>query len=85
MGESVVVKGVQVTETEYLPFEVMSLRRPEQEGFYYGESPIVQATFTGEALMLREWTLKLVPEIVKKDLPGNTPEAGATPDASAAK
>ena len=56
-----------------------------EEGFYYGESPIVQATFTGEALMLREWTLKLVPEIVKKDLPGNTPEAGATADAPAAK
>jgi len=29
-----------------------------------------------EALMLRDWTLKLVPEIVKKDLPGNTPAAG---------
>jgi hypothetical protein len=47
------------------------------EGFYYGESPIVQATINGEALMLRDWTLKLVPEVVKKDLPGNTPAAGA--------
>jgi hypothetical protein len=46
------------------------------EGFYYGESPIVQATLSGEALMLRDWTLKLVPEVVKKDLPGNTPAAG---------
>ena len=46
------------------------------EGFYYGESPIVQATLTGEALMLRDWTLKLVPEVVKKDLPGNMPTAG---------
>lgn len=45
------------------------------EGFYYGEAPMVQATLTGEALMLRDWTLKLVPEVVKKDLPGNTPAA----------
>lgn len=41
-----------------------------QEGFYYGEAPMIQATLTGEALMLREWTNKLVPEVVKKDLPG---------------
>jgi len=50
------------------------------EGFYYGESPIVQATITGEALMLRDWTLKLVREVVKKRLPGNAPAAdGSTP------
>ena len=46
------------------------------DGFYYGEAPMVLVTMSGEALMLRDWTLKLVPEIVKKDLPGNTPAAG---------
>jgi hypothetical protein len=55
------------------------------EGFYYGESPIVQATLTGEALMLRDWTLKLVPEVVKKDLPGNTPAAGGEASTAAAQ
>lgn len=45
------------------------------QGFFYGTAPVVQVTLTGEALMLRDWTLKLVPEVVKKDLPGNTPAA----------
>jgi hypothetical protein len=45
------------------------------EGFFYGNAPLVQTTLTGEALMLRDWTLPLVPEVVKKDLPGNTPTA----------
>lgn len=53
------------------------------DGFFYGTSPVVQATMTGEALLLREWTNKLVPEVVKKDLPGAPVEGEAT--ASAAK
>lgn len=40
------------------------------EGFFYGSAPMVHVTLTGESLMLREWTNTLVPEIVKKDLPG---------------
>jgi hypothetical protein len=53
------------------------------EGFFYGNVPLVQATLTGEALMLRDWTLELVPEVVKKDLPGNTPAAEGGAVASA--
>ena len=41
-----------------------------EDGFYYGDSPVVQATLKGEALLLRDWTNKLCPEVVKKDLPG---------------
>jgi hypothetical protein len=59
------------------------------DGFFYGNAPVVQATLTGEALLLRDWTMKLVPEVVKKDLPGAaTSEGGdsaATPVASASK
>jgi hypothetical protein len=46
-----------------------------QDGFFYGNSPVVQATINGEALLLREWTNKLCPEVVKKDLPGAPPPA----------
>jgi hypothetical protein len=46
-----------------------------QDGFFYGDSPVVQATINGEALLLREWTNKLCPEVVKKDLPGAPPPA----------
>lgn len=41
-----------------------------EDGFFYGPNPVVQATVSGESLLLREWTSKLVPEVVKKDLPG---------------
>lgn len=53
------------------------------EGFFYGTAPLVQATLTGEALMLRDWTLKLVPEIVKKDLPGAAVVEGEAATAAA--
>jgi hypothetical protein len=53
------------------------------EGFFYGNAPLVQVTLTGEALMLRDWTLKLVPEVVKKDLPGYTPAGEGAAVASA--
>ena len=67
-GKFITVHKVDTTSVD------TSLAR--QDGFYYGEAPMVQATLTGEALMLRDWTLKLVPEVVKKDLPGNTPTGG---------
>ena len=58
-----------------------------EDGFYYGNAPLVQATLNGESLLLRDWTMKLVPEVVKKDLPGAppAPEGGdaAQPVASA--
>jgi hypothetical protein len=41
-----------------------------EDGFFYGPNPVVQATISGESLLLREWTSKLVPEVVKKELPG---------------
>jgi hypothetical protein len=41
-----------------------------EDGFFYGPNPVVQATISGESLLLREWTTPLVPEVVKKDLPG---------------
>jgi hypothetical protein len=41
-----------------------------EDGFFYGPNPVVQATISGESLLLREWTGKLIPEVVKKDLPG---------------
>ena len=60
-----------------------------QDGFYYGDSPVVQATIKGEALLLRDWTNKLCPEVVKKDLPGapvpGEGEKAAEPVASAGK
>jgi len=54
----------------------------QEDGFFYGNTPVVQATLNGEALLLRDWTNKLCPEVVKKDLPGaaQTDEAaGAAP------
>jgi hypothetical protein len=39
-----------------------------EDGFFYGPNPVVQATISGESLLLRDWTSKLVPEVVKKDL-----------------
>jgi|tagenome__1003787_1003787.scaffolds.fasta_scaffold20868122_2 hypothetical protein len=56
----------------------------QEDGFFYGNTPVVQATLTGEALLLRDWTMKLVPEVVKKDLPGaaqSEADAGGTPAA----
>ena len=53
-----------------------------EDGFFYGPNPVVQATISGESLLLRQWTSKLVPEVVKKDLPGfqTAPAAdGTTP------
>jgi len=55
------------------------------DGFFYGNSPVVQATLSGEALLLRDWTMKLVPESIKKDLPGAaTTEGGDSAAAPAA-
>lgn len=44
-----------------------------EDGFFYGANPVVQATITGEALLLREWTLKLMPDVIKKEMPGAAP------------
>jgi hypothetical protein len=53
----------------------------QEDGFFYGNTPVVQATLDGEALLLRDWTNKLCPEVVKKDLPGAAQTEG---DAGAA-
>jgi hypothetical protein len=51
-----------------------------EEGFFYGPNPVVKATITGEALLLREWTTKLMPDPVKKELPGADAPAAAAPE-----
>jgi len=40
------------------------------DGYYYGKAPMVQATITGEGLLLHKWTAPLVPDVVKKEMPG---------------
>ena len=48
------------------------------DGYYYGKAPMVQATITGEGLLLHKWTEALVPDVVKKEMPGYATPA-ATP------
>jgi hypothetical protein len=63
-------KFVTVHEVSTLSVDTTLAR---DDGFFYGNTPVVQATLKGEALLLRDWTMDLVPEVVKKDLPGATP------------
>jgi hypothetical protein len=41
----------------------------KNDGFVYGNAPIVQVQLAGEALLMRSWTKSLVPDKVKPNLP----------------
>lgn len=53
-----------------------------EDGYFYGPAPVVQATITGEGLLLHDWTAKLVPEVVKKELTTYQSSGGETPVAA---
>jgi hypothetical protein len=52
----------------------------QQDGFYFGKSPVVTLTLKCEELFIRDWTRKLMPATVKTYL--NVQEPGAAPPAA---
>ncbi len=46
-------------------------------GYFYGAEPVVHITLRCEALFLREWTLPLMPDTVKRILAGGAVPAGS--------
>jgi hypothetical protein len=63
--------------THKLDISSVDSQLARDEGFFYGPNPIVKATITGEALLLRNWTTKLMPDAVKKEMPGADAPASA--------
>lgn len=67
--------------------DILSIDPGEQQklGFLYGSQPVVQLKLQCEELFLREWTVPLMPDSVKKELGIAPPAPGAAgmPQASA--
>lgn len=59
------------------------------EGFHYGDKPVSQVTLSCEALLLRHWTIPLMPKFIKQQLgvpePGPAAPAEATPGTAMAQ
>jgi hypothetical protein len=53
-------------------------------GYYYGNKPVAQATFDCEALLLRSWTIPLMPKLIRTQLGIPDPPAPAAPGAAPA-
>ena len=54
-------------------------------GYYYGEKPVADVSLSCEALLLRHWTVPLMPVVIKRQLgvPEAAPATPATPTAMA--
>ena len=53
-------------------------------GYYYGDKPVAQVTLDCEALLLRTWTIPLMPKIIRTQLGIPDPPAPPAPGAPAA-
>lgn len=65
----------------YMDLIGVDREREQERGFMYGPSPVVRLRLTCEAIFLRSWTLKLMPQSVQKMLAIPQPDAPGSPTA----
>jgi len=65
----------------YMDLIGVDREREQERGFMYGPSPVVRLRLTCEAIFLRSWTLKLMPQPVQRMLGIPQPDAAGSPTA----